>query len=95
MSAIGPGDVLECTRTDIAFLTGETISAGNVYRCEEVVQIAGRCSVTGTDISAAILLQGFARLSWFCRCCFKPGGYRPDEAIERLLKQPTREHERA
>lgn len=96
MSAIGPGDVLEAVKS---WSQGRAqLRTGQIYRCEEVVvdvqwTDAWCESCRANPVPGVIKVFG-SPFIW-CICFFKPGGYRPDAQIERLLKQPTREHERA
>lgn len=91
MSAIGPGSWLEAVVSDASL--GHEVRAGAVYRCSAILGIPGPglvwfCQRENSMLASALELEGMPDAPW-CACTFKPGGYRPSEEIQRLLKAPS------
>lgn len=91
MSAIGPGDWLECTRSDESQDEQANITAGGVYRCTGFLRapIGGyMCTFCGALMEEAIMVEPWPRYGW-CACSFKPAGYRPSaEVLQALASKP-------
>lgn len=99
MSAIGPGDWLECTKASSVDGGAISIQLGCVYQCSGFRRASPataywHCVWCGLDAEHMPTLHGKGGVPW-CPCCFKPAGYRPTEEIQRLLKAPTKVREDA
>lgn len=96
MSAIGPGDLVEC----VATVGEEAIKVGSVYTVEaaEGPWPGVVCDCHGKE-APGLLLVGIPTLPWWwCAYQFRPAGRRDESLIKDLLRpteQPVRELESA